>query len=286
MNGLRCATPAAHWRAGLLHGLLIAGAVLMLYPVLWMLSASFKPPVEIATNLGLLPHAPTLDNYRLGWTGLRVPFGGFFANSLVLCVAAVVGNLVSCSLAAFAFARLRFPGKRALFAVMLLTIMLPFQATIVPQYILFVRLGWVGTELPILAPKYLAVDTFFVFLLVQFIRTIPTTLDDAARIDGCGAFRIFAWIILPLLVPALATTAIFTFIWTWNDFFSQLLYLGNNVATYTVPIALRAFVDSSGQSSWGQMLAMSVLALVPIFVIFLAFQRLLLEGISTTGLKG
>lgn len=281
----------ARWRSGLLstvlvHGLLIGGAVVMLYPVLWMLSASFKPPDEVATNLGLLPHAPTLDNYRLGWTGLRVPFGGFFANSLVLCLAAVVGNLVSCSLAAFAFARLRFPLKRPLFAIMLLTIMLPFQATIVPQYILFVRLGWVGTELPILAPKYLAVDTFFVFLLVQFIRTIPTSLDDAARIDGCGPFRIFAWIILPLLVPALATTAVFTFIWTWNDFFSQLLYLGNNVATYTVPIALRAFVDSSGQSSWGQMLAMSVVALVPIFAIFLAFQRLLLEGISTTGLKG
>jgi multiple sugar transport system permease protein len=280
------ATLAARWRGGLLHVLLIAGAVVMLYPVLWMLSASFKPPDEIATNLSLLPHQPTLDNYRLGWTGLRVPFGSFFVNSLVLCSLAVVGNLFSCSLAAFAFARLRFPLKRALFASMLLTIMLPFQATIVPQYILFLRLGWVGTGLPILAPKYLAVDTFFVFLLVQFIRTIPTTLDDAARIDGCGPFRIFAWIILPLIVPALATAAIFTFIWTWNDFFSQLLYMGNNITTYTVPVALRAFVDSTGQSSWGQMLAMSVLALVPIFLIFLAFQRLLLEGISTTGLKG
>ncbi len=279
-------TQAARWRGGLLHIVLIAGAVVMLYPVLWMLSASFKPPDEIATNLSLLPHTPTLDNYRLGWTGLRVPFGGFFINSLVLCTLAVVGNLISCSLAAFAFARLRFPLKRVLFAAMLLTIMLPFQATIVPQYILFLRLGWVGTGLPILAPKYLAVDTFFVFLLVQFIRTIPTTLDDAARIDGCGPFRIFAWIVLPLIVPALATTAIFTFIWTWNDFFAQLLYMGNNITTYTVPIALRAFVDSSGQSSWGQMLAMSVLALVPIFLIFLVFQRLLLEGISTTGLKG
>jgi multiple sugar transport system permease protein len=274
------------WRGGLIHIFLVAGAVVMIFPLLWMVAASFKPPDEIATNMGLLPHDPTLDNYRFGWTGLRVPFGGFFVNSLALCSLAVIGNVVSCSLAAFAFARLRFPLKRVLFALMLLTIMLPFQATIVPQYILFLRLGWVGTGLPILAPKYLAVDTFFVFLLVQFIRTIPTTLDDAARIDGCGPFRIFAWIILPLLVPALASTAIFTFIWTWNDFFSQLLYMGNNITTYTVPIALRAFVDSTGQSSWGQMLAMSVLALCPIFVVFLVFQRLLLEGISTTGLKG
>jgi pectin-derived oligosaccharide transport system permease protein len=282
----RSGSAAVRWRSGVIHAVLIVGALIMVFPLLWMVTASFKPADEIATNMGLLPHQPTLDNYRLGWTGLRAPFGSFFVNSLALCSLAVVGNVVSCSLAAFAFARLRFPFSRVLFAIMLLTIMLPFQATIVPQYILFLRFGWVGTGLPILAPKYLAVDTFFVFLLVQFIRTIPTTLDDAARIDGCGPFRIFAWIILPLLVPALASTAIFTFIWTWNDFFSQLLYMGNNITTYTVPIALRAFVDSTGQSSWGQMLAMSVLALVPICVVFLVFQRLLLEGISTTGLKG
>jgi multiple sugar transport system permease protein len=286
LAGHLSAHAAARWRGGAIHAGLIVGAFIMVFPLLWMVTASFKPPDEIATNRGLLPYQPTLDNYRYGWTGLRAPFGDFFVNSLVLCALAVVGNVVSCSLAAFAFARLRFPLSRVLFAIMLLTIMLPFQATIVPQYILFVRLGWVGTGLPILAPKYLAVDTFFVFLLVQFIRTIPTTLDDAARIDGCGPFRIYALIILPLLVPALASTAIFTFIWTWNDFFAQLLYMGNNITTYTVPIALRAFVDSTGQSSWGQMLAMSVLALVPIFLVFLAFQRLLLEGISTTGLKG
>lgn len=274
------------WPGWILHLVLVAGAFVMVYPVLWMASESFKPPQEVVTNLGLLPHQPTLDNYRLGWTALRTPFSGFFVNSLVLCSLAALGNVVSCSLAAFAFARLRFPLKRVLFGAMLLTIMLPFQATIVPQYILFLRLGWVGTVLPILAPKYLAVDTFFVFLLVQFIRSIPTALDDAAKIDGCGPFRTFGWIILPLLAPALATTGIFTFIWTWNDFFSQLLYLGNSVDTYTVPVALRAFVDSSGQSSWGQMLAMSLLSLVPIFVFFVAFQRLLLEGISTTGLRG
>jgi multiple sugar transport system permease protein len=266
-------------------GLVLALCV-MLYPLAWMISASFKTGPEIFHSVSLLPQEPTLDNYASGWTALRSPFSVFFINSVILCAVAVVGNVASCTLAAFAFARLRFPLRRVLFGVMLLTIMLPFHATIVPQFVLFQRLGWVGTILPIVAPKFLAVDAFFVFLLVQFIRSIPTSLDDAAKIDGCGPFRLFFWVILPLLTPALATTAIFTFIFTWNDFFSQLLYLGNSVQSYTVPVALRAFIDATSQSSWGQTLAMSLLSLLPIVGFFLAFQRLLVEGISTTGFKG
>jgi multiple sugar transport system permease protein len=274
------------WPSALKHALLIAGALLMLYPLLWMVSASLKPPGEIFTSLSLIPTQPTLANYAQGWTGLGQPFTGFFLNSIVLCALAVMGNLCSCTLAAFAFARLRFPLRRLFFALMLMTIMLPFHATVVPQYILFKTLGWVGTFLPIVVPKFLAVDAFFVFLLVQFIRTIPRELDDAAKIDGAGPLRIFWRVVLPLTVPALATTAIFTFIWTWNDFFSQLLYLGSTVQSFTVPVALRAFIDVTSGSAWGQLIAMSLLSLVPIFGFFLAFQRLLLEGISTTGLRG
>jgi multiple sugar transport system permease protein len=274
------------WPSAAKHVLLIAGALLMLYPLLWMLSASFKPAGEIFTSLDLIPSQPTLSNYTEGWYGLGQPFTGFFLNSVVLCALAVMGNLGSCTLAAFAFARLEFPLRRLLFALMLMTIMLPFHATVVPQYVLFKALGWIGTFLPIVAPKFLAVDAFFVFLLVQFIRTIPRELDDAAKIDGAGPFRIFARVVLPLTIPALATTAIFTFIWTWNDFFSQLLYLGSTVQSFTVPVALRNFIDVTSGSSWGQLIAMSLLSLVPIFGFFLAFQRLLLEGISTTGLRG
>jgi len=270
----------------LTYGGIVLALVVMLYPLLWMISASFKTGPEIFHSVSLVPQEPTLDNYVSGWTALRAPFGVFFLNSVILCAVAVIGNVFSCTLAAFAFARLRFPLKRVLFGVMLLTIMLPFHATIVPQFVLFQRLGWVGTILPIVAPKFLAVDAFFVFLLVQFIRSIPSSLDDAAKIDGCGPFRLFGWVILPLLTPALATTAIFTFIFTWNDFFSQLLYLGNSVNTYTVPVALRAFIDATSLSSWGQTLAMSLLSLLPIIGFFLAFQRLLVEGISTTGFKG
>lgn len=271
---------------GVLYALVIAGGLLMLYPLLWMISSSFKPNKDIFLSAGLIPQHTTTANYTAGWTGLGVSFGGFIINSLVLCALAVAGNLVSCSLAAFAFARLRFPLKRVLFAIMLGTIMLPLHATIVPQYILFKALGWVGTILPIVAPKFLAVDAFFVFLLVQFIRSIPTELDDTAKMDGCGLFRFYARVILPLSIPALATTAIFTFLWTWGDFFTQLIYLSGRPSSMTVPVALAAFVDSTSQSSYGQLLAMSVVATVPVIAFFVMFQRLLLEGISTTGLKG
>jgi multiple sugar transport system permease protein len=274
------------WPSAVKHALLIASALLMLYPLLWMVSASFKPAGEIFTNLDLVTGHPTLSNYTDGWTGLGQPFTGFFLNSIALCALAVLGNLFSCTLAAYSFARLRFPLRRVLFAMMLMTIMLPFHATVVPQYILFKNLGWVGTFLPIVVPKFLAVDAFFVFLLMQFIRTIPRELDDAAKIDGAGPLQIFGRVILPLTVPALATTAIFTFIFTWNDFFSQLLYLGSTVESFTVPVALRSFIDVTSGSSWGQLIAMSLLSLVPIFGFFLTFQRLLLEGISTTGIRG
>lgn len=271
---------------GILHLLLIAGALFMLYPLLWMISSSFKPEADIFTTTSLIPGRITFSNYLDGWNGLGLSFTGFIVNSTILCCLAVIGNVVSCSLAAFAFARLRFPLRNLWFALMLGSIMLPVHATIVPQYLLFHYLGLVGTLFPLVIPKFLAVDAFFVFLLVQFIRTIPTELDDSAKVDGCGLLRFFLRIVIPLSVPALATTAIFTFIWTWGDFFTQLIYLSGTPATFTIPVALASFVDSTSQSSFGQLLAMSVISLIPIIAFFLMFQRLLLEGISTTGLRG
>jgi multiple sugar transport system permease protein len=267
------------------HLLLTCGALVMLYPLLWMVSASVKPADEIFGGSGLWPGRFTLDNYRAGWVALGTRFGTFFGNSFLIALAAVVGNVVSCSMAAYAFARLRFAFKRLWFAVMLVSIMLPIHVLIIPQYALFHRLGWVNTFLPLIVPKFLAVDGFFVFLMVQFIRALPTELDDAARIDGCGPVQIYLRIILPLMAPALVTTAIFTFIWTWDDFFGQLVYL-DDVGHYTVPLALRSFLDSSGQSSWGPMLAMATLSIVPVLVFFAVFQRRITEGISTTGLRG
>ncbi len=266
------------------HALLIGGAFLMAYPLLWMIAGSFRPPAELG-DPGLGVQNPTLTNYTEGWSALGPPFSSFFINSAIICTLAVVGNLFSCTLAAFAFARLNFPLRRLLLAITLGSIMLPYQVTVVPQYVLFHELGWINTFLPLIVPRFLAVDAFFVFLLVQFIRTIPKELDEAAAIDGCGPFRLFYLIILPLTVPALATTAVFTFIWTYNDFFAQLLYL-NGIEHFTVPVALRTFLDSSGVSSPGQLFAMSLLAIIPVLGFFVAFQRLLLQGISTTGLRG
>ncbi len=266
------------------HTLLIAGAALMLYPLIWMVVSSFRQPDEIFRSPGLLLTDPTLDNYVDGWSALTHPFSHYLMNSALIVLGCVIGNLVSCSLAAYAFARLQFRLKRFAFAAMLVGIMLPIHVVIVPQYVFFSQLGWVNTLLPIILPKLLATDAFFIFLMVQFIRGIPRELDEAARIDGAGHPRIFFQVMLPLMLPALATTAIFTFIWAWNDFFTQLIYL-TAPDMYSVPVALRAFVDSTGSTSWGALFAMSIVSLIPLFLAFLFGQRFLVKGIATTGIK-
>ena len=272
-------------RAGARHAVMCALVLLMIYPLIWMVVSSIKPGNLVLSEPGLVPSEVTFQNYRDGWNALDEPFSLFFANSLFVSVGSIVGNLVSCSLAAYALARLEFRGRRLYFAITLVSVMLPLHVLVVPQYIFFSQLGMVNTYFPLLLPKFLATDAFFTFLMVQFIRTIPRTLDEAAMIDGCGKIRIFTRIILPLLGPVLITTVIFTFIWTYNDFFSQLIYL-SYPETETVPVALRRFVDATGDSSYGQLLAMSVLSLVPTFVVFLIAQKRIVEGIATTGLKG
>jgi multiple sugar transport system permease protein len=266
------------------HAVLCLASLVMLYPLLWMLASSFKPENEIFGNASLLPSTFDLDAYVRGWTGLQVSFGKFFLNSLIVSVSSVIGNVLSCSLAAFAFARLRFRGRNFWFALMLGTLMLPYHVTLIPQYILFLNLDWVDTFLPLIVPKFLAVDAFFIFLLVQFFRGLPRELDEAAMMDGCSPWRIYYKIILPLSLPALTTAAIFTFIWTWDDFFGPLVYL-NDMNSYTVQLGLRSFVDSTGKSDWGALFAMSTLTLLPVVAFFLVFQRLLIEGVATTGLK-
>lgn len=272
-------------RSALLHALLMAVSFVMLYPILWMVAGSLRPADELfGGHTGLIPSQVTLSAYADGWFGLQVSFGHFFLNSLIISTLATLGNVMAASLAAFAFARLTFAGRSFWFALMLGTLMLPYHVTLIPQYVLFLKLGWVNTWLPLIVPKYFAVDAFFIFLMVQFFRGIPRELDEAAQMDGCSAWRIYWKIILPLSLPVLATAAIFSFIWTWEDFFGPLIYV-SNMEMYTVQLGLRSFVDSSGTSSWNELFAMSVLSLIPIFLIFLFFQRLLIEGIATTGMK-
>jgi multiple sugar transport system permease protein len=281
-------TPAKVWRKRIFsvvaHIVLVGASILMLYPLLWMLSASFRPENEIFSSSSIWPSSVSWDAYVTGWNGLRVHFSTFFINSFIISFACIVGNLMTCSLAAFAFARLEFWGRPFWFAMMLGTLMLPYQVTLIPQYVLFHNLGWINTFLPLIVPKFLAADAFFIFLMVQFFRGIPRELDEAAQMDGCSPWRIYWKVMLPLSVPVLVTAAIFTFIWTWDDFFGPLIYL-SDMRTYTVQLGLRTFVDSTAESNWGGLFAMSILTLVPVFVFFLFFQRLLIEGIATTGMK-
>jgi multiple sugar transport system permease protein len=280
-RGRRAGVPAWLW-----HVLVIVAVLVTIYPVAWMLGTSFKPAAEVVSSTKPWPTSPTLSNYPAGWTGNPgVTFGTFFINSAIVSCAAVIGNVAACSLAAYAFARLRFRARRYLFPIVIVTLLLPYHVLIVPQYAIFRYLGWINTFWPLIVPKFLATDAFFIFLMVQFMRGIPRQLDEAARLDGCGPYRTYWYIVLPLARPALITSAIFSFIWTWNDFFSQLIYL-NDTTKFTVPVGLSLFVDQAGFSSYGPMMAMAVLSVLPVFLFFLAFQRLLIEGVATTGLKG
>ena len=263
--------------------LCLVGAVMM-YPLLWLVSSSLKPNGIIFKDLSLWPAQWDPGNYPSGWTALEHPFSLYLVNSLVIVVLSIVGNLFSCSLAAYGFARLKFTGRKLFFVLMLGTMMLPGHVLLVPQYIVFAKLDWINTYYPLLVPNFLATNAFYIFLMVQFMRALPIELDDAARIDGCGPLRTFWRIIMPLSLPAFATTAIFTFISVWNEFFGPLIYLTDS-QLYTVPLALRQFIDSEGQSQWGQMFAMSFVSLAPVIGFFLAGQKYLIKGIATTGLK-
>jgi multiple sugar transport system permease protein len=266
------------------HVVLCLIGAFMMYPLLWLLSSSLKPSRTVFTDLSLWPSQWDWTNYPRGWTALEHPFSLYIVNSLVIVVLSIVGNLLSCSMAAYGFARLRFTGRRLFFVLMLGTMMLPGHVLLVPQYVVFAKLGWLNTYYPLLVPNFLATNAFYIFLMVQFMRALPTELDDAARIDGCGPFRTFWKVIMPLSMPAFATTAIFTFISVWNEFFGPLLYLTDS-ELYTVPLALRQFVDSEGQSQWSQMFAMSAVSLAPVIGFFIAGQKYLVRGIATTGLK-
>ena len=265
---------------------IIAGGLIMIYPLLWMVMSSFKENNEIFDQASSLwPEVFHFENYANGWKGFAgISFGKFFTNSLFITVIGTIGSVFSSAFIAFGFARLKFKGRKVWFTCMLLTMMLPFQIIMIPQYLIFSKLGWVGTFLPMIVPHFFG-GAFFIFLIIQFIYGIPKDMDEAAKIDGCSYYGIFFRIILPLIVPALVTCAIFSFMWKWDDFMGPLLYL-NRPTTYTVSLALKMFADPTSLSDWGAMFAMATLSVLPMFLIFVFFQKYLVEGISTEGLKG
>ena len=266
------------------HAFMIAFSFIMIYPVIWWVGASLKKTEELRLP-AIWPETPMWSNYTEGWHfSANYTFGHFFANTLLMEVGNVVGGVLTAAVVAFGFARLNFPLRGFWFSIMMLTLMLPGQVTIVPQYILYNTFGFVDSYVPLVLPHFFGGGAFFIFLLVQFIRGIPKDLDEAAKIDGASVYGIFGRIIFPLIKPALVTVGIFTFIWSWDDFFSQMLYL-SSVDKFTVGLALRMFIDQF-EVQWGQLLAMSLLSIVPSVLIFFFAQKHFVEGIATTGLKG
>ena len=274
-------------RGSILYHFVVASiALAMLYPVIWLVASSFKAPDEVWTKVNwLIPEHLLWSNYADGWRGFGgITFTTFYKNSFIIAGVGTVLTVVSSAIVAYGFSRIKFTGSKFWFGVMMLTLMLPAQVLLIPQYIIFSRLDMINSFTPLLLPR-IGGEVFFIFMIMQFIRGIPIDLDEAAMIDGAGRSDVFFRIILPNIVPALVTSAIFSVYWTWEDFLGPLVYL-TNPNNYTVSVALRAFSDPGGITNWGSVFAMLTLSLVPVFLIFVFFQRYLVEGIATTGLKG
>ncbi|NUQ90316.1 MAG: carbohydrate ABC transporter permease [Glycomyces artemisiae] len=284
--GRRQRTAGEKGRSVLWHLCLLASLVVVLYPAFWVLTASIKPNADIITDLSPIPATITWENFASAFDGLAgVPLWRFFWNSFVIAALSVIGIVVSCSITAYALGRLEFPGRKAMFAVVIATLLLPGQVMLIPQYLIFSELDVVNTIFPLVIGKFLALDAFFVFMYIQFLRGIPRELDQAATIDGAGHFRIFFSIMLPLLRPAIVTSSIFTFIGSWNDFMGPLIYL-HEIEKFPLPRLLQSYNNTEAVSNYGGMMAMTLLSLVPVVLFFLVFQKFLIKGIATSGVKG
>jgi multiple sugar transport system permease protein len=274
--------PARLLRSLLSHGALVVGSVLFGFPFLWMLSTAFKRSSETFTiPPALLPESPQWQNFSIA-----ISYAGLYTgmlNSTILVLINLVGELLVCSLVAYSFARLRWPGRNVCFVLMLATMMLPSAVTMVPLFILFKELDWLNSFLPLTVPAFFG-HPFYIFLLRQFYTTVPRELEDAARIDGASIPQIWARIMLPLVGPALAAVAIFTFRSTWNDFMGPLIYL-NDPNLRTMALALWSFRQEAG-TEWNLLMAASTMMTIPMVVVFFCFQRYFTQGITLTGIKG
>jgi len=268
------------------HLFVIFFGIIMIYPVLWMISGSFKDNAEILRGtLSLIPQVFKNTNYQTGWAGFGgITFTTFFKNSFFITTTATIGTVISSAMVAYALSRLRFRGRTFWFTCMIATMMLPGQIIMIPSYLIWYKLGLVPGYLPLIIPSFCG-QAFFIYQMMQFMAGIPRELDEAATVDGCSKYAIFTRIILPLLRPVIVTTIIIQFYWKWDDYMGPLLYL-SKPQSYTVSLAIKMFADSASTTDYGAMFAMSTLSLIPVFLIFLFFNRYLVEGIGTSGLKG
>jgi ABC-type glycerol-3-phosphate transport system permease component len=280
--------PPRDWTAILkrvgIYAALLLGAVVVVIPFAWTLSTSLKTPQEVFTfPPRWIPDPIAWSNYPEALSSQ--PFGRWLLNTLLVVLVSTFGTVASCSMVAFAFARLRWPGRDIAFLILLATMMLPDQVTIIPTFILFRELGWINTFLPLIVPAFFARNAFYVFLLRQFFMTIPLDLDDAARLDGASNFQVYLYMILPMSKPALAVTALMFAQFKWNEFMGPLIFL-NNSELYTVALGLRTFVGQEYGTDWHLMMAANIVFMIPLILIFFFAQKYFIQGVVITGVKG
>jgi len=272
--------------AGIRYTILIVVGIVMIYPLLWLIGSSFKTNQQIFTEFSFLPKSPIFSGYVEGWkTATEYTFTRFFANTFMILIPKVIATAISSTLVAYGFARFEFPGKKFLFSILIATLLLPNVVTRIPQYLLFRELGWLDTYLPLWVPQCFAVDAFFVFMMIQFLRGLPRDMEEAAMIDGCGPTRVLIHVVIPMLKPAIISACLLQFIWSMNDFLGPLIYI-SSVEKYPIALALKMSIDTTEAFEWNRILAMTVLALTPSLIVFFMAQKYFVEGISTTGLKG
>lgn len=268
------------------YGVLLGVGLVMLYPLFWMVAASFKPNHEIFGSIGLWPQEPTLDGVVKGWrTGTEYSFATYLFNSFAFIIPKVVLTVASSVLVAYGFARFKMPGKQLWFALMVATILLPKSVLLIPQYLMFREFGWLDSYLPLYVPCAFATDGFFVFMVVQFLRGIPPDMEEAAVIDGCNSVQVLWHVVVPVIMPAIISVALFQFMWSLNDFLYPLIYL-SSVGKYPVALALKMAIDVTEATAWNQVLAMSTIALLPSLIVFFLAQRYFVEGITSGSVKG
>lgn len=265
---------------------LIFVAIIMIYPLLWLVGASMKTNNEIITSLSIFPEKIRFSAYKQGWQGTgRYSYSDYFINTFKLVIPTVFFTVLSSMIVAYGFARFDFRFKKLFFALVISTLLLPQQVVLIPRYLLFNNLKWLDSFKPFIIPAAFATNSFFIYMLIQFIRGIPKELDESALMDGCGTFRIFTKIIFPLSKAAIFSVIVFQFVWKWNDFFDPLIYL-NSPRNYTLSLALRSSLDVSATIAWDELMAMSVVSIIPPVIVYIFAQKYFIEGISTTGLKG
>jgi oligogalacturonide transport system permease protein len=266
--------------------ILAAVGAMMLYPLVWMFTAAMKPNHEIFSSMSLIPKEWSLDGFINGWkTGTEFTFGHYIINTFLYVIPKVILTVISSTIVAYGFARFDIPFKGFWFATLIATILLPQSVLLIPQYLMFREMGLLDSYLPLYLPLAFATQGFFVFMLVQFLRGIPTDMEEAAMIDGCNSFQVLWYVIVPVIRPAIISVALFQFMWSVNDFLGPLIYV-SSVEKFPIALALKMSIDVTEGARWNEILAMASIAIIPSIIVFFMSQKYFVEGISNSGIKG